>query len=268
MPLVLADRVKETSTTTGTGTFVLAGASTGFQSFAVVGNSNTTYYTIQNPGTNEWEVGIGTYTSANTTIARTTILSSSNSNAVVNFSAGTKDVFVTYPSGRAVYYETANSVVITGTIQARNAATQDSLILSGRAGGTSSYAITLTPANLSASRTVTLPDGGGNYTIGYRNIPAVGTQTGSYTLATTDIGEYVQVGTGGSITIPNSVFSEGDVVSIFNNTTGNITITCSITTAYIAGTDVDRATMTLVTRGVATVLFISGTVCVVSGSVL
>ena len=103
--------------------------------------------------------------------------------------------------------------------------------------------------------------------VGYRNIPPVGTKTTSYTLATGDVGKYVQVGTGGSITIPDATFSEGDVVSIFNNTTGDITITCSITTAYLAGEDADKATLTLTTRGVATVLFISGTVCVVSGNV-
>lgn len=107
----------------------------------------------------------------------------------------------------------------------------------------------------------------GTNKVGYRNIPAVGTKTGSYTLAVGDVGKYVQVGSGGSITIPDATFAEGDVVSIFNNTTGNITITCSITTAYTAGTDSDKATMTLITRGVATVLFISGTVCVVSGNV-
>jgi hypothetical protein len=100
-----------------------------------------------------------------------------------------------------------------------------------------------------------------------RAIPAVGTKTGSYTLQTADVGRYVQVGSGGSITIPDSTFAEGDAVSIFNNTSGNVTITCSITTAYIAGTDSDKATMTLATRGVATVLFISSTVCVVSGNV-
>lgn len=274
MPLVLADRVKENSSTTGTGTFTLTGAQLGFQSFAVVGNANTTYYTIQNPGTSEWEVGIGTYTSANTTIARTTILASSNSNSVVSFSAGTKDVFVTYPAQYSVVLNNAQTFTAAQTFRAANAirseaaSTQDAVVIAGRAGGTSSYAVTLTPATLSANRTVTIADGGGNYTIGYRNIPAVGTQTGSYTLATTDIGKYVQVGTGGSITIPDATFAEGDVISIFNNTTGNITLNCAITTAYIAGTDADKATMTLVTRGVATVLFISSTVCVVSGSVL
>jgi hypothetical protein len=104
-------------------------------------------------------------------------------------------------------------------------------------------------------------------TVGFRNIPPVGTKTGSYSIAVGDVGKYVQVSTGGSITIPDSVFAEGDVVSIFNNTSGGITLTCSITTAYIAGTDSDKATMTLATRGVATVLFISSTVCVVSGNV-
>jgi len=108
---------------------------------------------------------------------------------------------------------------------------------------------------------------GNGYKVGFRNVPAVGTKTASYTLATTDLGKYVQVGTSGAIVIPDATFAEGDIVSIFNNTSGNITITCSITTAYISGTDTDKATMTLATRGIATVFFISGTVCVVSGSV-
>jgi len=107
----------------------------------------------------------------------------------------------------------------------------------------------------------------GTNPIGYRDLPAVGTKTSSYTLAVGDVGKYVQVGSSGSITIPDATFTEGDAISIFNNTSGNITITCSITTAYIAGTDTDKSTMTLATRGVATVLFISGTVCVVTGNV-
>ena len=102
MALVIKDRVKETSTTTGTGTFTLAGAATGFQSFAAIGDGNTTFYTIVLVGGNEWEVGIGTYTSSGTTLSRGTILSSSNSGNAVDFSAGTKDVFVTYPSERAI----------------------------------------------------------------------------------------------------------------------------------------------------------------------
>ncbi len=126
-------------------------------------------------------------------------------------------------------------------------------------------ATVIAPAALGSDVTLTLP--ATTSTLGYQNVPAVGTKTGSYTLATADIGKYVQVGSGGSITIPDATFAEGDIISIFNNTTGNITITCTITTAYIAGTDSDKATMTLATRGVATILFISGTVCVVSGNV-
>jgi hypothetical protein len=107
----------------------------------------------------------------------------------------------------------------------------------------------------------------GTNEVGTNNVSPVGTKTASYTLETTDVGKYVQVGSGGSITIPDATFSEGDAISIFNNTTGSITITCSITSAYIAGINTDKSTMTLLTRGVATVLFISGTICVVSGSV-
>ena len=100
MALALVDRVQETTTTTGTGTVTLLGAVTGFQSFAAVGNGNTTYYNIS--GGTEWEVGIGTYTSSGTTLSRTTVLSSSNSGSLVNFSAGTKNVFVTYPAERSI----------------------------------------------------------------------------------------------------------------------------------------------------------------------
>ena len=134
----------------------------------------------------------------------------------------------------------------------------------GNASGSGTH--TLQSANTSSSVTQTLPTADA-VTLGYLNAPAVGTKTGSYTLATADVGKYVQLGSGGSITIPDATFSEGDIISLFNNTTGNITITCTITTAYIAGTDSDKATMTLATRGVATILFISGTVCVVSGNV-
>ena len=100
-----------------------------------------------------------------------------------------------------------------------------------------------------------------------RQIPQSGSaKTTSYTLTTGDVGEFIQVGSGGSVTIPDATFAAGDAVSVFNNTSGNITITCTITTAYIAGTDADKATVTLATRGVATILFISGTVCVMSGN--
>ena len=100
-----------------------------------------------------------------------------------------------------------------------------------------------------------------------RNIPSAGAaKTSAYTLSISDIGEFVTVGTSGSITVPNDVFSAGNAVSIYNDTTGNVTITCSITTAYIAGTNTDKATMTLATRGIATLLFINPSVCVGTGN--
>jgi hypothetical protein len=107
----------------------------------------------------------------------------------------------------------------------------------------------------------------GTNKIGYRVLPAVGTKTGSYTLAVGDVGKYVQVGSGGSITIPNSTFAEGDVVVIANNHSAAITITCTISDAYIAGTDTDKATVSLATRGVCNILFLSGTRCIISGNV-
>jgi len=194
---------------------------------------------------------------------------------------------------------TANTFTAAQTFRAASAvrseaaSTQDAVVLAGRAGGTNSYAVTLTPTTLSASRTMTLPDANTtvpvftqvitfsgpsaartvtlpdeNFSVGFRNIPQSGSaKTTSYSLATGDVGKFIEVGASGSITIPDATFAAGDVVSIFNNTSGAITITCTITTAYIAGTDADKATVSLATRGVATILFLSGTVCVINGNV-
>lgn len=104
MALVLADRVRETTTSNGTSAVTLGGAYTGFQTFsAAIGNANNTYYTISNVVTGEWEVGIGTYTSSGNTLSRDTVLSSSNAGSLVSFTTGTKDVFVTQPAERNVY---------------------------------------------------------------------------------------------------------------------------------------------------------------------
>ena len=135
MAFVLADRVKETTTTTGTGTVTLLGASTGYQSFSAIGNANTTYYTIAGQSGSEWEVGIGTYTSSGTTLARNTVLASSNAGSLVNFSAGTKDVFVTQPAetttvssnnpGTSGYVLTSNGTGVAPSWQANAGATAD-----------------------------------------------------------------------------------------------------------------------------------------------
>ena len=163
-------------------------------------------------------------------------------------------------------FSAAQTFRAANAIRSEAASTQDAVVIAGRAGGTSSYAVTLTPTTLTANRTVTIPDE--TMTVGFRNVPQSGSaKTTSYSLTVGDVGKFIEVGASGSITIPDATFAAGDVVSVFNNTSGNVTITCTITTAYIAGTDADKATVTLATRGVATILFLSGTVCVINGNV-
>lgn len=156
----------------------------------------------------------------------------------------------------ALVTSTANTFTATQTLASGD------LKLAGSTSGTITFAV---PA-VAGTNTVTFP--AETMTVGFRNVPQSGSdKTTSYSLAVGDVGKFVGVGSGGSITIPDATFAAGDIVSIFNNTSGNITITCTITTAYIAGTDSDKATVTLATRGVATILFLSGTVCVISGNV-
>lgn len=159
MALVVKDRVNETSTTTGTGTFTLAGAVTGFQTFAAIGDGNTTYYAIVLQGGSEFEVGLGTYTSSGTTLSRDTILSSSNSNNAVNFSAGTKNVFCDYPAPKAVYGDATN------TAFAAQIAASNGLIMNNMTVGTTftiptGYsASAVGPVTISSGVTITVPSG-------------------------------------------------------------------------------------------------------------
>ena len=145
MAFALNDRVKETSTTTGTGTFNLAGAETGFESFVSgVGDGNQTYYAISNDGTNEFEVGIGTVTDAATdTLSRDTIISSSNSDALVDFSAGTKTVFCTLPASRTPSAGmTAQTFVNTHNSTISDDQTLDSGVLAGPVSITGTQVVT------------------------------------------------------------------------------------------------------------------------------
>ena len=159
MALVVFDRVKETTAVVGTGTATLLGAALGFQSFAVVGNGNTTYYCIADQGGANWEVGLGTYTLSGTTLARTTVLSSSNAGALVSFPAGTKDVFCTYPSERSVHQDQ------TLTAYVPQVAASNGLVLNNATVSTSytiptGYNATATgPMTVASGAVVTIPSG-------------------------------------------------------------------------------------------------------------
>jgi hypothetical protein len=152
MALVVADRVKETSTTAGTGTLTLAGASDGFQSFAAIGNGNTTYYSIVDGTANTWEVGIGTYSSSGTTLSRDTVLANSSGNtSPISFASNSKDVFATYPAGKAVYKDSLN------TAYSNQLAASNGMVINNNTIGTS-YTIPSGYSAMSAGP-ITLPDG-------------------------------------------------------------------------------------------------------------
>ena len=145
MALVINDRVKETSTTTGTGTFNLAGAETGYESFVSgVGTTNTTYYAIELNAAGEWEVGIGTVTSgAPDTLSRDTIISSSNSDAAVNFTSGTKNVFCTLPAKKTISpVMDATTFVVTHASIITEDQTLDSGVLAGPVSITGTQTVT------------------------------------------------------------------------------------------------------------------------------
>ena len=175
MALVLNDRVKETTTTTGTGTLTLGGAVTGFETFAAgIGNSNTTYYAVILPGSAEFEVGLGTLSSDSSTIARTTIISSSNSDSAVNFSAGTKNIFCTIPASKSVFLDASGNVSVGADLSVGDDLTIEGGLIDLRSNSGSAsqikfycevsnaHAQTLTaqPHSAAASNTLRLPDSG------------------------------------------------------------------------------------------------------------
>lgn len=159
MALVVKDRVKETTTSTGTGTVTLGGAASGYQSFSVVGDGNTTYYSIIDAENNDWEVGLGTYTASGTTLSRDTVLESSNSGSLVNFSAGTKTVFSTYPAEKAAFVDdipTNNNELTNG---AGYITGNQTITLSGDASGSGTTSIAVTVADDSHNHVISNVDG-------------------------------------------------------------------------------------------------------------
>jgi hypothetical protein len=172
MALVVKDRVRETSTTAGTGALTLAGAVTGFQSFSVIGDGNTTYYTIVDAGTGAWEVGIGTYTSSTTSLSRDTVLESSNSGNLVNFGSNLKDVFVTYPAERSIYTDAAGTAITPATASVLGVASggtgqstyTDGQLLIGNSTGN-----TLAKSTLTAGTGISITNGTGSITVAATN---------------------------------------------------------------------------------------------------
>lgn len=175
MALALNDRVKETTTTTGTGTLTLGGAVTGFETFASgVGNSNTTYYAVTLPGTSEFEVGLGTLNGDSSTLARTTVISSSNSDSAVNFSSGTKTIFCTIPASKSVFLDASGNASVGADLSVGDDLTIEGGLIDLRSNSGSAsqikfycevsnaHAQTLTaqPHSAAATNTLRLPDSG------------------------------------------------------------------------------------------------------------
>jgi hypothetical protein len=205
MALVIANRVQETTTTTGTGTVTLAGAASGFQSFAVVGNTNTTYYTITS-GT-DWEVGIGTYSTTGPTLARTTILSSSNANAAITLT-GTSTVFSSYPAEKVI----SDGY---GLLPVANGGTGQSSYTDGQLLVGNTTGNTLTKTTLTAGTNVTITNGSGSITINAAD---------QYVGTVTSVGG---TGTVNGITLTGTVTTSGSLT--LGGTLSGVSLTSQVT---------------------------------------
>lgn len=156
MALIVKDRVKETTTTTGTGTVTLAGASAGFQSFAAIGDGNTTYYAITSG--NDYEVGLGTYTASGTTLSRTTVLESSNSGSKITL-AGTSDVFCTYPAEKAVVQDSDDTGIAPQLGASNGIVLNSDTVETSFTFPTNYNGISASPITVNSGVTVTVPSG-------------------------------------------------------------------------------------------------------------
>ena len=223
MALIVKDRVQETSTTTGTGTLTLAGAVAGFQSFSVIGDANTTYYAIIMDSS--FEIGIGTYTSSGTTLSRTTVLESSNSGSLVNFGAGTKSVFCTYPAERGIYADASGNAIALGTPASATLTNATGLPISTGVSGLGTNVATALGVAVGSSGAV-VTNGGALGT------PSSGTATNLTGLPLT---------TGVTGTLPIANGGTGTTSTTFTNLTTNVTGTLPVANG---GTGVTSSTGT------------------------
>tara|TARA_R100001015_G_C4627750_1_gene187462 strand:+ start:1823 stop:2644 length:822 start_codon:yes stop_codon:yes gene_type:complete len=184
MALVVSDRIKETTTTTGTGTYTLAGAVTGFETFTSnLSNSDTTYYCCTD-GTN-FEVGLGTFTTSGTTLARTSVLSSSNSNNAVSWSSGTRNVFCTLPAAKSVILDANGNTTLTAPILAGSASSAGSILFKEDTDN-GAHSVTLIGPASTADVTVTLPSSAGTVAL-TSDVPSAGISSGNVATFTSGV---------------------------------------------------------------------------------
>ena len=260
MALVLEDRVRETTTVVGTGDANLLGAVTGYQAFSVIGNTNTCYYTIADQGGPNWEVGIGTYSSTGPVLARTTVLSSNNSGNLVSFTAGTKDIFVTYPSEKAVYLDSSGNlspapVTISNQLNLTNASDYNlyasgagsnymagslgvgTTVLTARGLAVSSN-ITGNATGIGINSTTTMASDVTSLAVGVNS--AVSTTAASYTLSSIQLFRAAQgtIGVGSTVTNQHGFRAESTLTGATNNYSfyGNLAAATGRYNLYMNGT--------------------------------
>ena len=263
MALVINNRVRETTSTTGTGAVTLGGAVGGFQSFAAgIGNSNTTYYAISINSESEWEVGLGTLNADSSTLTRTTVLESSNSDAAVDFSAGSKEVFCTLPSEKAVYLDASDDQVggfaslvadttpqLGGNLDVNgqdivSTSDADIDIIPNGTGDVNLGADTVQVGDNDADATITT-QGTGDLTLNTNN----GTNSGTVTIADGANGNITLTpnGTGDVILSADSVSvgDSGAAATLTSNGAGTLTVTTGGTTDLVLSTNSGTASGTI-----------------------